>query len=160
MHKPVNPIYNSKDPTVSSNSWGIRKYKQGNYYYWRTDSPVSYNYQTEPAFIDVLGSKGDGGRWKSELKDSSLTQAGNELTQAGVICIAAAGNSGQQLVNPDHPNYDNSISLNTTTPLYLNNFGSWMVIVQSAQLTGVAFLGIWVKQKVKLFKVIQQLNFL
>lgn len=122
MHKPVNPIYNSKDPTVSSNSWGIRKYKQGNYYYWRTDSPVSYNYQTEPAFIDVLGSKGDGGRWKSELKDSSLTQAGNELTQAGVICIAAAGNSGQQLVNPDHPNYDNSISLNTTTPLYLNNF--------------------------------------
>ena len=122
MHKPVNPIYNSKDPTVSSNSWGIRKYKQGNYYYWRTDSPVSYNYQTEPAFIDVLGSKGDGGRFKSELKDSSLTQAGNELTQAGVICIVAAGNSGQQLVNPDHPNYDNSISLNTTTPLYLNNF--------------------------------------
>ena len=122
MHKPVNPIYNSKDPTVSSNSWGIRKYKQGNYYYWRTDSPVSYNYQTEPAFIDVLGSKGDAGRFKSELKDSSLTQAGNELTQAGVICIAAAGNSGQQLVNPDHPNYDNSISLNTTTPLYLNNF--------------------------------------
>ena len=122
MHKPVNPIYNSKDPTVSSNSWGIRKYKQGNYYYWRTDSPVSYNYQTEPAFIDVLGSKGDAGRFKSELKDSSLTQAGNELTQAGVICIVAAGNSGQQLVNPDHPNYDNSISLNTTTPLYLRNF--------------------------------------
>ena len=122
IHKPVNPIYNSKDPTVSSNSWGIRKYKQGNYYYWRTDSPVSYNYQTEPAFIDVLGSRGDAGRFKSELKDSSLTQAGNELTQAGVICIAAAGNSGQQLVNPDHPNYDNSISLNTTTPLYLNNF--------------------------------------
>jgi hypothetical protein len=122
MHKPVNPIYNSKDPTVSSNSWGIRKYKQGNYYYWRTDSPVSYNYQTEPAFIDVLGSRGDAGRFKSELKDSSLTQAGNELTQAGVICIVAAGNSGQQLVNPDHPNYDNSISLNTTTPLYLRNF--------------------------------------
>ena len=122
MHKPVNPIYNSKDPTVSSNSWGIRKYKQGNYYYWRTDSPVSYDWRTEPAFIDVLGSQGDGGRFKSELKDSSLTQAGNELTQAGVICIVAAGNSGQQLVNPDHPNYDNSISLNTTTPLYLNNF--------------------------------------
>jgi len=122
MHKPVNPIYNSKDPTVSSNSWGIRKYKQGNYYYWRTDSPVSYTQITEPAFIDVLGSKGDGGRFKSELKDSSLTQAGNELTQAGVICIVAAGNSGQQLVNPDHPNYDNSISLNTTTSLYLRNF--------------------------------------
>ena len=122
MHKPVNPIYNSKDPTVSSNSWGIRKYKQGNYYYWRTDSPVSYNSQTEPAFIDVLGSKADGGRFKSELKDSSLTQAGDELTQAGVICIVAAGNSGQQLVNPDHPNYDNGISTNNTQPLYSRTF--------------------------------------
>ena len=122
IHKPVNPIYNSKDPTVSSNSWGIRGSKSGSYYYWRTDSPVSYTQITKPAFLDVLGSDGDAGRFKSELKDSSLTQAGNELTQAGVICIAAAGNSGQQLVNPDHPNYDNSISLNTTTPLYLNNF--------------------------------------
>jgi len=122
MHKPVNPIYNSKDPTVSSNSWGIRKYKQGNYYYWRTDSPVSYNSQTEPAFIDVLGSKSDAGRFKSELKDSSLTQAGDELTQAGVICIVAAGNSGQQLVNPDHPNYDNGISTNNTQPLYSRTF--------------------------------------
>lgn len=119
IHKPVNPIYNSKDPTLSSNSWGIRSHKSGDgYYYWRTDSPVSYTRYTEPAFIDVLGMRGDGGRWKSELHDNSITQAGDELTQAGVICIAAAGNSGQQLVNPDHPNYDNHISYNNTTPLY------------------------------------------
>jgi len=119
IHKPVNPIYNSKDPTLSSNSWGIRSSKSGDgYYYWRTDSPVSYTRYTEPAFIDVLGMRGDGGRWKSELHDNSITQAGDELTQAGVICIAAAGNSGQQLVNPDHPNYDNHISYNNTTPLY------------------------------------------
>ena len=119
IHKPVNPIYNSKDPTLSSNSWGIRGNKSGDgYYYWRTDSPVSYTRYTEPAFIDVLGMRGDGGRWKSELHDNSITQAGDELTQAGVICIAAAGNSGQQLVNPDHPNYDNHINYNNTTPLY------------------------------------------
>ena len=119
IHKPVNPIYNSKDPTLSSNSWGIRGNKNGDgYYYWRTDSPVSYTRYTEPAFIDVLGMRGDGGRWKSELHDNSITQAGDELTQAGVICIAAAGNSGQQLVNPDHPNYDNHINYNNTTPLY------------------------------------------
>jgi hypothetical protein len=119
IHKPVNPIYNSKDPTLSSNSWGIRSNKSGDgYYYWRTDSPVSYTRYTEPAFIDVLGMRGDGGRWKSELHDNSITQAGDELTQAGVICIAAAGNSGQQLVNPDHPNYDNHINYNNTTPLY------------------------------------------
>jgi len=119
IHKPVNPIYNSKDPTLSSNSWGIRSSKSGDgYYYWRTDSPVSYTRYTEPAFIDVLGMRGDSGRWKSELHDNSITQAGDELTQAGVICIAAAGNSGQQLVNPDHPNYDNHISYNNTTPLY------------------------------------------
>ena len=123
IHKPVNPIYNSKDPTLSSNSWGIRGNKSGDgYYYWRTDSPVSYTRYTEPAFIDVLGSQSDGGRWKSELHDNSITQAGDELTQAGVICIVSAGNSGQQLVNPDHPNYDNGISYNTTTPLYSRNF--------------------------------------
>ena len=122
IHKPVNPIYNSKDPTVSSNSWGIRGSKSGSYYYWRTDSPVSYTQITKPAFLDVLGMAGDAGRFKSELKDSSTTQAGDELTQAGVICIAGAGNSGQQLVNPDHPNYDNGISTNNTQPLYSRTF--------------------------------------
>jgi len=122
IHKPVNPIYNSKDPTVSSNSWGIRGSKYGSYYYWRTDSPVSYTQITKPAFLDVLGVAGDAGRFKSELKDNSTTQAGDELTQAGVICIAGAGNSGQQLVNPDHPNYDNGISTNNTQPLYSRTF--------------------------------------
>jgi len=122
MHKPVNPIYNSKDPTVSSNSWGLRANKTGNYYYWRTDSPVSFTNSTKPAFIDVLGIRGDTSRFKSELKDSSITQAGDELTQAGVICIAAAGNSGQQLVNPDHPNYDNGVGLNNTSPLYSRSY--------------------------------------
>lgn len=112
QYKPVNPVFGTKDPTLSSNSWGYRaSNKGGNYYYWRNDAPASYGgVSSEPGFISWLGATGDGGRWKSEMYDNSMTQAGDELTQAGVICVMAAGNSNQQQVNPDHPNYDNHIS--------------------------------------------------
>ena len=112
QYKPVNPVFGTKDPTLSSNSWGYRaSNKGGNYYYWRNDAPASYGgVFSEPGFISWLGATGDGGRWKSEMYDNSMTQAGDELTQAGVICVMAAGNSNQQQVNPDHPNYDNHIS--------------------------------------------------
>jgi hypothetical protein len=51
-----------------------------------------------------------------------MTAAGDELTQAGVIVVVAAGNSNQQQVNPDHPNYDNRISNNSTNTFYQDQF--------------------------------------
>ncbi len=124
QYKPNNPIYGTKDPTMSSNSWGYRdSTKSGSYYYWRTDPAVSYGgYNSEPGFISWLGATGDGGRWKSEMYDNSMTQAGDELTQAGVIFVAAAGNSNQQQVAPDHPNYNNRISNNNTNTFYQDTF--------------------------------------
>jgi hypothetical protein len=124
QYKPVNPVFGTKDPTMSSNSWGYRNdVKSGSYYYWRTDPAVSYGgYTNEPGFISWLGATGDGGRWKSEMYDNSMTQAGDELTQAGVIFVCAAGNSNQQQVNPDHPNYDNRISNNNTNTFYQDTF--------------------------------------
>ena len=65
---------------------------------------------------------GDSGRWKSEHYDNSTTQAGDELTQAGVIMVTAAGNSNQPQYNPDHPNYDNRISNNNTNSFYQDTF--------------------------------------
>ena len=124
QYKPVNPLYGTKDPTMSSNSWGFRASdKSGSHYYWRSDPATAYGgTSNEPGFISWLGATGDIGRWKSEMYDNSMTQAGDELTQAGVIIIAAAGNSNQQQVNPDHPNYDNRISNNDTNTFYQDTF--------------------------------------
>jgi hypothetical protein len=141
QYKPVNTLYNTKDPTMSSNSWGLRKDdKSGTHYHFRGGGAVPYGGAgpatnnetdpvtglpipvTEPGFISWLGQQGDSGRWKSELYDNSMTAAGDELTQAGVIFVVAAGNSNQQQVNPDHPNYDNRISNNSTNTFYQDQF--------------------------------------
>ena len=127
QNKPINPIFGTRDPTISSNSWGYRDaFKSGSYYYFRDDGAASYGgYSNEPNFISWLGAQGDGGRWKSEMYDNSMTQAGDELTQAGVIFVAAAGNSNQPQYNPDHPNYDNRISNNNTNTLYQDTFSEF-----------------------------------
>ena len=124
QYKPINPLFGTKDPTLSSNSWGYRaSNKSGSYYYWRTNPATSYGgTSNEPGFISWLGATGDGGRWKSEMYNNSMTQAGDELTQAGVIFVAAAGNSNQQQVKPDHPNYNNRISNNNTNSFYQDTF--------------------------------------
>ena len=123
-YKPINPIFGTRDPTISSNSWGYRaSNKSGSYYYFRDDGATAYGGSSaEPNFISYLGARGDGGRWKSEMYDNSLTQAGDELTEAGVIFVAAAGNSNQPQYNPDHPNYDNRISNNNTNTFYQDTF--------------------------------------
>jgi len=123
QYKPVNSLYNTKDPTMSSNSWGLRASKSGTHYYFRNSGAVAYGgASAEPGFISWLGNRGDSGRWKSEIYDNSMTVAGDELAEAGVIIITAAGNSNQQQVNPDHPNYDNRISNNSTNTFYQDQF--------------------------------------
>ena len=114
-YKPVNTLYGNKNPTISSNSWGFRANKSGNFYYWREDVPVAYGgTDDEPEFIRYMGIDGDIGRWSSEHGTHSETVAGDEMIDAGVIFLASAGNSGQQQVSPDHPNFDNFISFSDT----------------------------------------------
>lgn len=111
--KPINPKYNTKNPTVSSNSWGYRSSKGtiNGYYHFRTDSPVQYGGTgSEPAFISHMGQTGDTGRWKSEFKPNSLVTALDELCDSGVIFVVAAGNSNQKQVKWNHPDYNNYIS--------------------------------------------------
>ena len=118
--KPVNPKYGTKNPTVSSNSWGYRSSKgtTNGYYHFRNDAPVQYpGTSSEPAFISHMGSQGDSGRWKSEFKPSSLTTALDELIDSGIIFVVAAGNSNQKQVNWGHPDFDNYISATSTQTL-------------------------------------------
>ena len=120
--KPVNPAYGAKDPTISSNSWGYRANKAPSaansavnfattlYYTHRATTNVSYSSETGITFIDHMGTQGDNGRWKSEMKTNSLTTALDEMIDEGVIFVGAAGNSNQKVVKSGHPDYNNYIT--------------------------------------------------
>ena len=130
--KPVNPVYGTQDPTVSSNSWGYRATKGDNpgWYHFREDAPVTYaGTLDEPTFISHMGSQGDGGRWKSEMKTNSLTTALDELIDSGVIFVAAAGNSNQKQVNWGHQDFDNYISDASDTTLENSSYFEFSVEV-------------------------------
>lgn len=129
QHKPVNPLYGTKDPTVMSNSWGYRANKDpsvtGNgtqYYTHRTTNNVSYTTETGINWLSHMGSQGDGGRWKSEMKPNSYTEALDELISSGVIFVAAAGNSNQKCVSSDHPDFNNYITATNGGTLLDSNF--------------------------------------
>lgn len=120
MTKPINPKYGTKNPTVSSNSWGYRASKGDNpgWYHFREDAPVTYNGTgDEPTFISHMGLTGDGGRWKSEMKTNSLTTALDELIDSGVIFVCAAGNSNQKQTNWGQQDFNNYISANSDDTL-------------------------------------------
>jgi len=112
--KPKNSAYDKQDPTVMSNSWGYRANKDpfGSTYYYthRASSNVSYTTENGIAWLSHMGTQGDGGRWKSEMKINSLTTALDELIDSGVLFVCAAGNSNQKCVNDGHPDFDNYIT--------------------------------------------------
>jgi len=105
----------TKNPTLSSNSWGYRDdaIHDGGFYWYRPSSidglvpGTPYTSGSEPEFIDLLGAYGDGSRMKGEMVDSSVTASGKELSDAGVIFVCAAGNSNQTQVRPGDPDFDN-----------------------------------------------------
>ena len=112
--KPINTLFGSKNPTIMSNSWGYRSNKDpggATYYYThRSTSNIAYTTEVGINWLSHMGTQGDSGRWKSEMKTNSLTTAQDELIDAGVIFVVAAGNSNQKQVNSSHPDYNNFIS--------------------------------------------------
>lgn len=120
VNKPINPLFGTKDPTISSNSWGFRA-TQGNtgFYYFRqgTSGSGGVAYSTKPAFMQYLGSAGDSGRFKGEMVNNTLTEAGDELIASGVIFVVAAGNSNQQQVSSSNANFNNYWASAASTPL-------------------------------------------
>ena len=133
--KPINPLYGTKNPTISSNSWGYRSDKDPSgatwYYTHRSTSNTAYTTETGINWLSHMGSQGDSGRWKSEMKTNSLTTALDELIDAGVIFVVAAGNSNQKQVNDGHPDFNNYITTTNGGSLINSNFTEF----------GVAFYG-------------------
>ena len=68
-----------------------------------TAAGVQWTSSTLPAFLANFTQ--DAIRF--EYIDSSMTIAGDELIDAGVIFICSSGNTNQKLVTGDHPDFDN-----------------------------------------------------
>ena len=121
--KPINSKYGTRNPTISSNSWGMSNIPPTTgYYYYRSgdtgSNGVAFNVTSwysggTPEFITNHSFTSI----ESEMVPSSLLTAGNELVDAGVICVCAAGNENQKLVKADHPDYNNYYSLSDNTAL-------------------------------------------
>ncbi len=137
LMKPNNSELGTKDPTVSSNSWGYRAVPpDSGYYYYRGASGVSYqctasnsgrspyagSSNTKPGFMRWVGYHGDGYRMKGEHPPNSSTQALDELINAGVIWVGAAGNSNQKQVSSDHPDFNNYWNTGIGDTVGDNNF--------------------------------------
>jgi hypothetical protein len=131
--KPINSLFGTKDPTVMSNSWGYRANKDPGgftwYYTHRSSSNVSYTSETGIPWLSHMGTQGDSGRWKSEMKSNSYTQALDELVNSGVIFVAASGNSNQKQVSSNHPDFNNYITTTNGGSLENSSFTEFGLVV-------------------------------
>ena len=123
LYKPNRTSDDSKNPTVSSNSWGFRVPLSAlltGYYYFRSgtlggggqqydidDGTGTVDWGASPRFLTHF--TGPNTLFQCEMVDNSQTQAGEELIDSGVIFVHAAGNENQKMVQSDHPDYNNYI---------------------------------------------------
>tara|TARA_B100001939_G_scaffold133974_1_gene116380 strand:- start:1111 stop:3429 length:2319 start_codon:yes stop_codon:yes gene_type:complete len=115
--KRINPAYGTKDPTISSNSWGHRLTPDSTG--WISHRNASGDGKTALDGSDMVqyNSKPNClvGYNNAQLgicysTDNSVIQAGKELVDSGVLYFYAAGNQDQKQVNGDHPDYNNYYS--------------------------------------------------
>ena len=117
-NKPVNTETGRKNPTVVNGSWGYQAA-------FASNDSVSYKFRGSTgsftgnasvtdqvtAMKDGLSNQVTGAyrSWSSSSRSSSINTAGDELIDAGVIYVAAAGNNNQRLGvganDPDRLNY-------------------------------------------------------
>ena len=139
--KPLNSNKdNTRDPTVSMNSWAYRPLylSSSGYYYHRqgTTGSGGVSYSTRPAFFANYYQSS----WRCDMQSGSWLTAGDELIAAGVIFVCSAGNSNQKLVKSDHPDFDNYIDSSNNTTLAATQFtyaGSpWLATVNRPGFPG------------------------
>tara|TARA_B100001564_G_scaffold356409_1_gene370530 strand:- start:306 stop:2459 length:2154 start_codon:yes stop_codon:yes gene_type:complete len=139
QNKPNRSSDNTKNPTVSSNSWG-RRFSTGTlgssgYYYYRQGTTGSGGVQytswdmdgntdgtggTAPRFMTNRYSSGS--QVQCEPVSGSPKTAAEEMTAAGVIFVVASGNHNQKQVKSDHPDYNNYFSSSNNTALSAATF--------------------------------------
>ena len=115
--KPINPLYGTQDPTISSNSWGHRLTPDSSRWISHRnnvtgdgsgqaslDGSDMVSYSSRP---NALNSSDMGIAYST---DNSVIQAGKELVDSGVIYCYAVGNQDQKQVLGAHPDFNNYYS--------------------------------------------------
>ena len=115
--KPNRASDNTKNPTVSSNSWGFRTSPlSSGWYYFRPSaidgSVTGVQYSSKPEFLDNFSGNVRGGEFEST---QATMVAGKEMVDAGVIFVCAAGNQCEKTVNSNHPDYNNYYASSSST---------------------------------------------
>lgn len=118
--KPINPIYGTQDPTISSNSWGHRLTPDSTGWIShrnnvtgdgtgqaKLDGSDMVQYNSKPNCLIAYNNAAMGIAYTA---DNSVIQAGKELVDSGVIYCYAAGNHDQKQVRGDHPDFNNYYS--------------------------------------------------
>ena len=135
--KPNRSFDNTKNPTISSNSWGraIGVSLTADYYFYRKsgngNDGVFYNPSSIPEYLKYVSG---GSIAVPSPPTYSETLLGDDLVNAGVIYVVASGNYNQQQVLGDHPNYNN----------YIGNEGWTLEDAETnnlfSQLFGISFI--------------------
>ena len=117
--KPNRSSDNTKNPTITSHSWGRNRNVTNGYYYFRTAGDgtggVSYTSGTRPGFLNNLYYTT---RYTSHSDPSySESVLGKAIVDAGVIFVSAAGNDNQKMVLDGHADYNNYDDSGSSTTL-------------------------------------------
>ena len=108
--KPTRSSDNTKNPTITSHSWGRgRGIFNSNYFYRQPGDGtggVAFSSWNLPAFMDNW--TGWGGRYDVPTPVTSTEHIlGSDCIDVGVFIFVAAGNSNQKQVLDGHPDYNN-----------------------------------------------------
>ena len=122
--KPNRTSDNTKNPTITSNSWGSTRTFYNNYYaYFRTDGDgtgeeiisVSGSSVSSPEWLRYFYAGNKHARWYRPT-DSTMVE-GATMLDAGVIWCGSSGNNNNKQVKGDHPDYNNYVSSSSSRTL-------------------------------------------
>ena len=121
--KPNRSSDGTKNPTVTSNSWGSTTgFANGEYAYFRTDGDGTGGEQismapfvNSPEWLKYFWDYDAHARWYPPTNSTMVE--GAAMLDSGVIFLGSAGNNNNQQVKGDHPNYNNYVSSNSSRTL-------------------------------------------
>ena len=121
--KPNRSSDNTKNPTVSSNSWGSQvSFSNGQYAYWRTNGDgtggetISVSGTTiSPEWLNYFYGNNKHAYWIPST--NSIMVEGAAMLDSGLIWLGSSGNNNNQQVKGDHANYNNYVSSSSSRTL-------------------------------------------
>ena len=118
QNKPNRSSDNTKNPTLSSNSWNLRQSPSSSgYYYFRSGATggSGTSYSSLPEFMDNFTGDNLNRRSPEYVDGHAAITAGDELIAAGVIFVVAAGNNNQKQVESNHADFNNYYASSANT---------------------------------------------